>query len=439
MAKHKLAYALPVAAMALGAGILTATSAFADWRGGVTENADGVVKAEVYVETRIADGADPEVSRPNAEDVGYKKPAGTVKVRKTVDEASAEIVGTYPSEDDGCFVTGKKVGKGVVICEYLDDADEVLQTAEVTVHVFADPNYTDEIDGGVQVLGGTSVSLMNIVGKYFDNPTEIKAAICGYDEEGDQAFTIEGNNLTDSVIKTNNITLIDTVCFYNPYSTGYNEGAAEMADGLDELAQLSVEVYKADAEEYEEDEEVLKTELVTGEAVITDDEKKGFEAIAGGDEILGYYDVLLVVKDEQDNIAAYIGEAGSQREVKIELPDDVVLPELADGYERVFYIIRDHNGVKDILPATDNGDGSFTFWTDKFSTFALAYYDVATNSNDDSAGAVSDSTETAAASTPETGTVTAAGASAMSAGIVTVAAVAVIATVAGVTMAIRRK
>lgn len=442
MVKHKMFYAL-VALVLATTPVVMPGNVFANWRGGVTDAADDVVKAEVYVETRI-DGDDPEVDRPGVEEIGVKTPEGTTKVRKTIDEASAEIIGTYPSEDEGCFVTGKKVGKGVVTCEYLNDDDEVLQTAEVTVHVFADPNAAEEIGGGVQLLGNTSVDLMSLVGKYFDNPTEIKAALCGYDEEI-QALTVEGNNLADSVIKTNNVTWNETICFYNPYSNGYNEGMEEMVDGNNEFAQLPVEVYKADAdaEDYDEDEEVYKTELVADAKVATDDEKEAFEAVAGGDQILGYYDIALVVKDEQDDIAAYISEAGAAREVKIELPDGVVLPEVADGYERVFYVIRDHNGEKTILDATDNGDGTFTFYSDKFSTFALAYYDVMA-AVDNGGGTTTDTTDatntdTAAAGTPETGTMTAAGASAMSAGLVTVAAVALIATIAGVAMIIRRK
>lgn len=99
---------------------------------------------------------------------------------------------------------------------------------------------------------------------------------------------------------------------------------------------------------------------------------------ADGDAILGYYDVELEVKDSQTgDVVDLIEEAGSARKVTLPYPDG--MPGLADGYTRVYYVIRDHNGVKEILPAYDNGDGeNFYFYSDKFSTFALAYYDIET-------------------------------------------------------------
>ena len=48
---------------------------------------------------------------------------------------------------------------------------------------------------------------------------------------------------------------------------------------------------------------------------------------------------------------------------------------------RNYYIIREHNGQVDKLPATLSSDGkSVTFSTKYFSTYALAYEDVLTSS-----------------------------------------------------------
>ena len=48
--------------------------------------------------------------------------------------------------------------------------------------------------------------------------------------------------------------------------------------------------------------------------------------------------------------------------------------------ERNFYVIREHNGVATILPTKLSKDGKLlTFETDKFSTYALAYSDVASS------------------------------------------------------------
>ena len=114
---------------------------------------------------------------------------------------------------------------------------------------------------------------------------------------------------------------------------------------------------------------------ILGDVTISD-----FEATkrASEDVILAYYDVNLLVKDTNTGATVdRITEAGSARKIVLAYPSD--LPELADGYTRVYYVIRDHNGTKEILPAYDNGDGeNFYFYSDEFSTFALAYYDVET-------------------------------------------------------------
>lgn len=94
---------------------------------------------------------------------------------------------------------------------------------------------------------------------------------------------------------------------------------------------------------------------------------------------------------------------------------------------QVVYLDEDGNEVER-LDAELFSEGGW-YWIE-FTTTHLSTYGVV---------GVNETEEEATATTPDTGTVTAAGASAMSAGIVTVAAVAVIATIAGVAMVIRRK
>lgn len=55
-----------------------------------------------------------------------------------------------------------------------------------------------------------------------------------------------------------------------------------------------------------------------------------------------------------------------------------------EGYKRAYYIVRIHNGEATILDATENGDGTISFETDKFSTYSLAYTDTLTKTEDDS-------------------------------------------------------
>ncbi|MBR1568195.1 MAG: hypothetical protein IJ648_04465 [Lachnospiraceae bacterium] len=50
-------------------------------------------------------------------------------------------------------------------------------------------------------------------------------------------------------------------------------------------------------------------------------------------------------------------------------------PAVADGYTRTYMVLRLHNGSVTVLPTKLNADGTLSFETDKFSTYALAYTD----------------------------------------------------------------
>ena len=51
------------------------------------------------------------------------------------------------------------------------------------------------------------------------------------------------------------------------------------------------------------------------------------------------------------------------------------LAKVKDGYKRTYYVIRIHDGVTTVLDAVDNGDGTISFKTDKFSTYSVVYTD----------------------------------------------------------------
>ena len=65
----------------------------------------------------------------------------------------------------------------------------------------------------------------------------------------------------------------------------------------------------------------------------------------------------------------------ASNEVSVTLPKPASIPEIKEGFERKYYIIRVHNGVTDILDATLNEDGTISFKTYKFSTYTLTYKD----------------------------------------------------------------
>ena len=53
------------------------------------------------------------------------------------------------------------------------------------------------------------------------------------------------------------------------------------------------------------------------------------------------------------------------------------MPKVKSGYVRKYFVIRVHDGKTTVIDdVKDNGNGTVTFKSDKFSTYALAYNDV---------------------------------------------------------------
>lgn len=95
------------------------------------------------------------------------------------------------------------------------------------------------------------------------------------------------------------------------------------------------------------------------------------EKVAGAN-LVGLYDITIPVTVNGEN-AGELTELSNPITLSIAIPEG--LPEVAEGYERVYYVVRDHNGEIEVLNTTVNEDNTISFETDKFSTYALAYVD----------------------------------------------------------------
>ena len=93
---------------------------------------------------------------------------------------------------------------------------------------------------------------------------------------------------------------------------------------------------------------------------------------------VGYYDVSVVKTTTDGDVVGTIEETDEPVEVLLGVPSS--LPAVKTGFIRKYYVIRVHNGEVTIIDdVKDNGDGTVTFKSDKFSTYALAYTDVEEN------------------------------------------------------------
>ena len=81
-----------------------------------------------------------------------------------------------------------------------------------------------------------------------------------------------------------------------------------------------------------------------------------------------YLDLSIVVFADND-------ELGEVKELTEEITYTIAIPADLAKEGREFVVIRVHDGVAKILPTTMNDDGTLSFKTDRFSTYALAYTD----------------------------------------------------------------
>ena len=89
--------------------------------------------------------------------------------------------------------------------------------------------------------------------------------------------------------------------------------------------------------------------------------------------VAGYYDIDLFKATSNGLKVEQLTEVEGGVSVKLQLPS--TLASVKKGFKRTYYVIRLHDGVTTVLPAVDNGDGTITFKSDKFSTYTLVYND----------------------------------------------------------------
>ncbi len=124
------------------------------------------------------------------------------------------------------------------------------------------------------------------------------------------------------------------------------------------------------------------------------------EALEEGFEVAGYYDVDCVKVTEDGDVVAYVEETDKTMKVTLAIPEN--LPEVAEGYTREYQIIRLHGREATALETTDNGDGTVSAESDKFSTYAVSYKDTANTQNRE-ADEDNNSSSVTSKSNPKTG------------------------------------
>ncbi|MBR3321061.1 MAG: hypothetical protein IKG04_03920, partial [Exiguobacterium sp.] len=302
--------------------------------------------------------------------------------------------GVYPYDDVRFFVDYEKDDV------YYIEADDVYVVTPKTTYSLSTDKATVKYDQPAHV----EVSIM-------------PAKVGGYDNPN-LDYTVESNNEVISFDKTTG--LVSTT------STKETSGVLTFtfADESKKTVAVSVERLKVDVEEdaeipsedeaesVQKDAQEVIDSIIDGEAVDSFEYAEGVDAeevltaVAAGDDfgtvlnadeisaedvdveavdaiedemkegakLAGYFDVnVALVNLTQDKTVGYLTELSGEVTVTVAVPEDV--EPVKEGFERSYYVIRYHDDAAETLDTTNNGDGTISFKSSKFSTYALAYID----------------------------------------------------------------
>ena len=196
-----------------------------------------------------------------------------------------------------------------------------------------------------------------------------------------EKINLDADRMGDSLVDTTTFEMFNSDVTVTPVFTKLktNIEIPEVITNTEEIESMIVESLNENKELAEAiKDKNIKIEVEVKEKEITNTEKETIEdAVNKKDsdiKVTNYIDITINVKDADNGNS--LGELSTVKDVitfTIEIPAN--LPEVAEGYERVFYIVRNHDGEIELLNATET-NGKLEFKSNKFSTYAVAYKDV---------------------------------------------------------------
>lgn len=189
-------------------------------------------------------------------------------------------------------------------------------------------------------------------------------------------FVNEEGSMTPAVTKTVTVTAPVAGKFQDA-TPSTNMGSAKPTATPAELEQ-AVPLTDSEKQANDRGEDVLIW-LETKDATDTvSAASKDAIAKALGDKKLGMYLDVSLFKKVGDAEAQALTQLNKKITITMKVPTEL-LPE-SEAQGRVYYIVRTHNGVVDLLDTTfDAKAGTITFETDRFSNYAIAYSDIVTS------------------------------------------------------------
>ncbi len=297
--------------------------------------------------------------------------------------------GTYTSKSGnnlninitgGTFTSGNDTGIAVAIY----DLGKISQNMSVNISKNAKLVSTNKTRGAYDVLRLSDIGITTPE-EGFDNSSyvgKVKTNIIGgtfssindkYIASGYEKKLVNSNYVVSKKEAKVNMPVIDT----NKEVKDVTVGVAnyEKVKGV-LLASLEESNINTEGKDPEIDISVTKID----ENNISSDIKNQVSSKAKNSVVLGYFDISVLVKDAvSGNNIGKLTKLSKKIKFTIALPSN--FEKVKAGMNREYSIVRVHNGVVSVIPATLSKDGKYlTFETDRFSTYALVYKDVASSS-----------------------------------------------------------
>ena len=246
----------------------------------------------------------------------------SLTLKATVEPTESLDTVTWSSSDNTVATvdtTGKVTAVGAGKAIITANAGKQTATCEVTVY---------EVESDVEA-------------PIIDTSKPVDEVTVGIDEESQKNISDTMTSIVKDIINKKEVTSVS------------GETVAKIEKAIDEGKVISTEVQVTPVKETEvnaQDKKVLEGHI---------DENVN---------IAQYLDINILVK-AADQVIGEVNELNEEVAFIVAIPEDL----MKEG--RTFYVIRVHDGKVEKLDTVENENGTLTFKTDKFSTYALAYED----------------------------------------------------------------
>lgn len=187
-------------------------------------------------------------------------------------------------------------------------------------------------------------------------PTEeAKPSMAPVSEEVTTSVSKEVESVVKEIVKGTDTTVVD-----EDTASKIKEAAEQGKEINTEVVAETVEKEKVDLQEVKAIEEKVKS-LQS----VVDNINNTIKKITS---VAQFINVEILIKADGEKL-------GNLKELKEPIKLEIEIPDNLKKSSRKFFVVRLHDGIVEKLESIMNDDGTLTFITDKFSTYALAYED----------------------------------------------------------------